>query len=65
LRRYATVGDGQDVAWWTVFVEELGRVGYEGPISIEYEISLVALEESIGRAARVLVEADAGPGTSG
>ena len=43
----------------------LGRVGYEGPISIEYEISLVALEESIGRAARVLVEAGAGPGTSG
>ena len=55
--RYATVGEGHDVAWWRAFLAELRRAGYDGPLSIEYEDSLASPQDSIAQAARVIVEA--------
>jgi sugar phosphate isomerase/epimerase len=55
--RYATVGHGHDAGWWSQFVDELRRAGYNGPVSIEYEDPLVEAEQSILESARVLVEA--------
>jgi sugar phosphate isomerase/epimerase len=55
--RYATVGHGHDPDWWRAFAGELEAVGYDGPISIEYEDPLVAPEESILESARVLAPA--------
>jgi sugar phosphate isomerase/epimerase len=58
--RYATVGHGHQADWWRAFAHELEAVGYDGPISIEYEDPLVPTEASIGESARVLAPAEVG-----
>jgi sugar phosphate isomerase/epimerase len=55
--RFATVGDGHDLGWWTRFCESLVRSGYRGPISIEWEDDLVDPTTSISQAAGVLQNA--------
>jgi sugar phosphate isomerase/epimerase len=54
---FSTVGNGHDAGWWTEFLTALGRAGYDGPVSIEWEDPFVDPEQSIREAARVLREA--------
>src|SRR4029077_15143652 len=35
--RYATVGQGHDVEWWSSFVAALARAGYDEVVSVEHE----------------------------
>jgi sugar phosphate isomerase/epimerase len=52
--RYATVGDGHGVEWWASFSDALEEVGYDGPLSIEWEDTAVDALDSIERAAALL-----------
>ena len=58
--RYATVGDGHNSAWWTAFSAALAEVGYDGPLSIEWEDAAADPLESIERAALFLRSAMSG-----
>ena len=55
--RFATVGDGHDVAWWRTFTAALRGVGYDDVVSIEYEDPTRPPERSVLEAARALAEA--------
>ena len=55
--RFATVGDGHDLSWWTSFARALRAGGHEGVVSIEYEDPSRTPEESVPMAARVLATA--------
>jgi sugar phosphate isomerase/epimerase len=52
--RYATVGDGHDVGWWTAFCRALDTAGYGGPISIEWEDTQVPADAAVAQAATLL-----------
>lgn len=52
--RYATAGDGHDVAWWAAFSVALAEAGYDGPLSIEWEDAAAEPFGSIERAVAVL-----------
>jgi sugar phosphate isomerase/epimerase len=52
--RYATAGDGHDVAWWAAFSVALAEVGYDGPLSIEWEDAAADPFGSIERAVALL-----------
>jgi sugar phosphate isomerase/epimerase len=52
--RYATVGDGHDVAWWSAFCRALKGAGYHGHLSVEWEDDRVAPERSLLRALETL-----------
>jgi sugar phosphate isomerase/epimerase len=51
---FTTVGRGHDGDWWAGFLSALAGVGYDGPVSIEWEDPFVDPEESIRESARVL-----------
>ncbi len=55
--RFATVGDGHDVAWWRSFMQLLREVGYDGVVSVEYEDPTQPPEPSVMTSAHVLDEA--------
>jgi sugar phosphate isomerase/epimerase len=55
--RFATVGDGHDLAWWDAFVAALRAASYAGVVSIEYEDPTRSSEDSVLRAARTLAQA--------
>jgi sugar phosphate isomerase/epimerase len=52
--RYATVGEGHGVEWWVAFSVALQEVGYDGPLSIEWEDTAIDPLDSIERAAVLL-----------
>jgi sugar phosphate isomerase/epimerase len=58
--RYATVGHGRGVDWWSSFVQELGRAGYDEVVSIEYEDPRLPPAASVAEAAGLLAEAVTG-----
>jgi sugar phosphate isomerase/epimerase len=55
--RFATVGQGHDVAWWQAFVEALRNGGYDDVISIEFEDPTTPAEQSVAEAVRLLGQA--------
>ena len=59
--RYATVGHGHPLAWWTSFAEALELAGYDGVISIEHEDDAVTPEAGIAESAHALLDATARP----
>ena len=58
--RYATVGHGHPLEWWTSFLGALAHAGYDGVVSIEHEDEAVTPEAGIGESARTLARAIAG-----
>jgi sugar phosphate isomerase/epimerase len=52
---FATVGRGQDEAWWQAFGCALNDAGYEGAIGIEHEDPFVTAELGIAESARFLI----------
>lgn len=58
---FATVGHGQDAAWWAQFVARLRAAGYDGVISIEWEDPFLAPEPSIVESAAALRAAIGAP----
>jgi sugar phosphate isomerase/epimerase len=55
--RYATVGHGHDVEWWSSFVAALARAGYDEVVSVEHEDDAVTPTEGVADSARVLLQA--------
>jgi sugar phosphate isomerase/epimerase len=55
--RYATVGDGHDLDWWTAFCRGLDTAGYGGPISIEWEDAWLPADAAVAQAATLLRQA--------
>jgi sugar phosphate isomerase/epimerase len=55
--RYATVGDGHDVGWWSRLVDALARAGYDDVISVEHEDDMVSAAAGIAESARTLQRA--------
>ncbi len=51
---FRTVGYGHGVDFWTDFVSTLRVMGYDGPISIEHEDSLMSSAEGLGKAVALL-----------
>ena len=47
---FRTCGYGHDEAWWRDFVSTLRMVGYDGPMSIEHEDSLMSNIEGLTKA---------------
>lgn len=54
---FSTVGDGHGPLWWAGFLAALGRAGYDGPVSIEWEDPFLEPEPSIRRSAEILCAA--------
>ena len=54
---FRALGYGHDVAWWKDLISNLRLVGYDGPISIEHEDSLMSIDEGLTKAVEVLKEA--------
>ena len=51
---FRTVGYGHGAEWWKEFVSTLRMYGYDGPISIEHEDSLLSAEEGLNKATQFL-----------
>ena len=47
---FRTCGYGHSAEWWKDFVSTLRMVGYDGPLSIEHEDSLMSSSEGLGKA---------------
>jgi sugar phosphate isomerase/epimerase len=47
---FRTCGYGHDADWWNDFISTLRMVGYDGPISIEHEDSLMSNVEGLTKA---------------
>lgn len=52
--RFAAVGDGRDVTWWSAFLEKLRSVGYEGMLSIEHADATLDPDTALRRNVEVL-----------
>jgi sugar phosphate isomerase/epimerase len=55
--RYATVGHGHDLGWWSRFVDALAAAGYDEVVSIEHEDEAVAATDGISESVRTLLRA--------
>lgn len=55
--RYATVGHGHDLGWWSGFVRALVRAGYDEVVSVEHEDDAVSATDGIAESARTLLRA--------
>lgn len=55
--RYATVGHGHALEWWSSFVTALREAGYDDVISIEHEDESVTPEAGIAESGRTLARA--------
>jgi sugar phosphate isomerase/epimerase len=53
---FRTVGYGHGAEWWKEFVSTLRMYGYDGPLSIEHEDSLLSAEEGLTKATQFLRE---------
>ncbi len=53
---FRTVGYGHGKEWWNDFVSTLRMVGYDGPLSIEHEDSLMSNVEGLTKAVALLKE---------
>lgn len=51
---FRTCGYGHDMKWWNDFFSTLRMVGYDGPISIEHEDSLMSNMEGLTKAVKFL-----------
>lgn len=51
---FRTCGYGHDMKWWNDFFSTLRMVGYDGPISIEHEDSLMSSMEGLTKAVAFL-----------
>jgi sugar phosphate isomerase/epimerase len=51
---FCTVGYGHGVDWWRSFAAHLRVAGYDGPLSIEHEDSLMSPREGLRRAVETL-----------
>lgn len=51
---FRTCGDGHGAEWWKELVATLRMFGYDGPLSIEHEDSLMSPEEGLVRAVKFL-----------
>ncbi len=51
---FRTCGYGHDLAWWNDFFSTLRMVGYDGPVSIEHEDSLMSAWEGLSKAVEFL-----------
>lgn len=51
---FRTVGYGHGAEWWKEFVSTLRMYGYDGPLSIEHEDSLLSAEEGLNKATQFL-----------
>lgn len=51
---FRTCGYGHSLEWWKDFVSTLRVVGYDGPISIEHEDSLMSNKEGLTKAVQFL-----------
>jgi len=54
--RFATVGDGHPVDWWSALVRELAATGYDRVVSVEHEDASRPAEASVVLAAQALSE---------
>ena len=54
---FRTVGYGHSLEWWKEFMSMLRLVGYDGPVSIEHEDSLMSNLEGLKKAVAFLKEA--------
>lgn len=54
---FRTCGYGHGVEWWNDFVSTLRMVGYDGPLSIEHEDSLMSSMEGLTKAVEMLKQA--------
>ncbi len=54
---FRTCGYGHDQEWWKSFFSTLRLVGYDGPISIEHEDSLMSSWEGLNKAVTFLKDA--------
>jgi sugar phosphate isomerase/epimerase len=55
--RFATVGEGHDLAWWRTFVETLRASGYDDVVSVEYEDPTKSPQQGVLESTRALAEA--------
>ena len=51
---FRTCGYGHSLEWWKDFFSTLRLVGYDGPISIEHEDSLMSSQEGLTKAVEFL-----------
>jgi sugar phosphate isomerase/epimerase len=51
---FRTCGYGNPESWWREFFSELQLAGYEGPVSIEHEDSLMSVDEGLKKAVQFL-----------
>ncbi|MBO4769274.1 MAG: sugar phosphate isomerase/epimerase [Clostridia bacterium] len=51
---FRTCGYGNPEGWWREFFSELQLAGYDGPISIEHEDSLMSVDEGLKKAVQFL-----------
>ena len=51
---FRTCGYGNPEGWWREFFSELQRAGYDGPISLEHEDSLMSVDEGLKKAVQFL-----------
>ena len=51
---FRTCGYGHGIDWWNDFVSTLRMVGYDGPLSIEHEDSLMSSSEGLAKAVEFL-----------
>lgn len=58
--RYATVGHGHPLSWWTALVHALEAAGYDGVISVEHEDEAVSPEAGITESVQTLARAITG-----
>jgi len=54
---FRTCGYGHGLDWWNDFVSTLRMVGYDGPLSIEHEDSLMSSMEGLTKAVEMLKQA--------
>ena len=51
---FRTCGYGHGMEWWKAFFSALRLVGYDGPVSIEHEDSLMSSQEGLTKAVEFL-----------
>ena len=54
---FRTCGYGHGMEWWKSFFSMLRTVGYDGPVSIEHEDSLMSPQEGLTKAVEFLKQA--------